>query len=118
VKLVIIESPFRSTAERSQELYLAYLSHCIADSVERGEAPYASHGIMPLVLNDDDPADRLRGIMAGWEWGKHATLIAVYRDLGVSEGMKLSIKHYEATGKEIEWRTLPPPLVKSILDAA
>lgn len=118
MKMVIVESPFRATAERSQELHLIYLNHCIADSIERGEAPYASHAIMPLVLNDDDPADRLRGIMAGWRWGDHADLVAVYRDLGISEGMKLSIQHYEAIGKPVEWRALPPQLVKSILDAA
>lgn len=112
--LVIIESPFRATAERSQEQHECYLQHCLRDSISRGENPYASHLYLTRVLNDDIPMERAFGIQAGWEWGKHADLVAVYGDLGISPGMSESIDFYAAAGKPIERRTIDKALVMSI----
>jgi hypothetical protein len=106
LRKVIIESPYRATEERSQEVHKAYLLHCLSHSLRRHESPYASHLLIPEILDDDDPMERGLGIRAGWSWAEHADLIAVYSDLGVSEGMRLSIDHYKKMGKTIEWRSL------------
>lgn len=114
LKRVIIESPFKGTAERSQEQHERYLEHCLADSYARGESPFASHLLGPKVLNDDDPRERALGISAGWVWGAVADLVAVYCDLGISDGMHQSIEYYKKLGKAVERRTLPLPIVREV----
>lgn len=116
LRKVIIESPYRASEERSLEVHKAYLLHCLSDSLRRLETPYASHLLIPEILDDDDPLERGLGIRAGWAWAEHADLIAVYGDLGISEGMRQSIAHYEILGKPIERRTLDQRLVRSILE--
>lgn len=87
---VVIESPYAGDVETN----LRYLRACLADSLSRGEAPFASHAIytQPGVLRDDIPAERSAGIMAGFEWRRHADLTAVYIDLGVSVGMLAGLR--------------------------
>jgi hypothetical protein len=115
-KLVIVESPYRATAERTLEQHRAYLHHAMADSYRRGEAPFASHHLATEVLNDDDVYERALGIRCGLAWGANADLIAVYGDLGISPGMKQAIEAYKAIGKPIEWRYLDIRITKSVLD--
>jgi len=114
LRLVVIESPYRATQERSQEQHRAYLLHCLADSIGRGENPYASHHLLTEVLNDDVPMERALGIQAGWSWGAHADAVAVYRDLGISPGMAASIEHYKVLGKPIEYRSIDQRLVLAV----
>jgi hypothetical protein len=116
-KLVIVESPYRATAERSVEQHRLYLQHAMADCYRRGEAPFASHHLSTEVLNDDDVFERALGIRCGLAWGDKADLVAVYSDLGVSPGMKQAVDQYKAIGKPIEWRSLDHKLVLSILNA-
>jgi len=61
----------------------------LRDSIDRVEAPYASHGFFtkPGRLDDAKPEQRRQGIDAGLAWGAVAQLCAVYSDHGVSEGM-------------------------------
>jgi hypothetical protein len=115
-KLVIVESPYRATAERTLEQHRAYLHHAMADSYRRGEAPFASHHLATEVLNDDDVYERALGIRCGLAWGANADLIAVYGDLGISPGMKQAIEAYKSIGKPIEWRYLDIRITKSVLD--
>lgn len=113
-KLVIVESPYRATPYYSQEQHRLYLHHCIADCIRRGEAPFASHLLLPEVLNDDDEYERQLGIRVGLCWGKYADCVVVYSDLGVSQGMKNAIEKYKQMNKPIEWRHLPDRIVRSI----
>ncbi len=100
--LVIIESPYAGNIECN----VAYARACMVDSLERGETPFASHLIytQPGILDDGIPDERMRGIEGGYEWGKHADLIAYYVDFGVSPGMLESRIHWESTGIPIETR--------------
>lgn len=116
MRKVIIETPFKGTAERSPEQHREYLKHCMADCVSRGENPYASHRWLTEVLDDADPHERGLGIKCGWEWGELADAIVVYDDMGCSPGMRESIAYYESIKKPIERRTLDFALVRSILD--
>ena len=102
MNLVIIESPYAGDVERN----LAYARACMKDSLLRGEAPYASHLLytQPGILDDRIPAQRNRGILAGFEWGKVAHGTAVYVDLGISEGMQRGIEAAYAAGRPIFFR--------------
>jgi hypothetical protein len=78
----------------------------MADSLARGEAPFASHALytLPGVLDDDVPEERRRGMEAGFAWGEAADQVAVYVDLGVSRGMLEGCERAAAAGLPREAR--------------
>lgn len=88
MRLVCILSPFSG----DRLLNDRYLHACLRDSFARGEAPYASHAIGPLVLDDNDPAQRKAGCAAGIAWMLRAERVAVYADLGLSRGMRAELE--------------------------
>lgn len=93
MKLVIIESPYAGDIERN----VPYARACMADSLARGEAPFASHLLytQPGILDDNDLTQRERGIDAGWKWGLAAAdVVAFYIDLGMSTGMYRALHIY------------------------
>ncbi|MEI9428674.1 DUF7768 domain-containing protein [Mesorhizobium sp. Cs1299R1N3] len=103
-RLVIIESPFAGHRERN----IAYARRCVRDSLQRGEAPIASHLLYTQegILDDDNPVERALGIDAGLAWRKVAEASVVYTDLGISSGMKYGIAAAEAAGRPVEYRSL------------
>lgn len=101
-RTVVIESPFRGSHERN----LMYLRACMKDCLDRQESPYASHGLLTQVLDDNDPKERLTGIDAGLAWKNKADATVVYIDLGISEGMKKGIDCSYQVGHPIQHRTL------------
>lgn len=102
ILLVIIESPFAGDIAANT----AYARECMLDSLRRGEAPFASHLLYTQVLEDSDVRERGLGIAAGLAWGQAADLTAVYRDLGVSAGMRLGIASAQHLGRRVEYRTI------------
>ena len=111
-KRVIIESPFGTNVDGSRCTHeemaanVEYIKLCIADSLDRGEAPFASHGFYPLVLDDATPEERKAGMEAGFAWGEAAELIAVYTDRGITPGMKEGITLHFDRGIRIEYREI------------
>lgn len=105
MRLVIVESPYAGEVERN----VAYARAAMADCLRRGEAPLASHLLytQPGVLDDDVPAERLRGIEAGLAWGAKADATVVYSDLGTSRGMAQGILQANAERRPVEYRSLP-----------
>ena len=105
MRRVIIESPYAGDMERNER----YARACLADSLGRGEAPFASHLLytQPGVLDDTMPDERRQGIDAGLAWGDVAHIAAVYIDLGLTPGMRKGIKKHEAHGLPVEYRTVP-----------
>jgi hypothetical protein len=99
VKLVIVESPYAGDIETHK----AYLVRCLRDSLERGEAPYASHGLYTNVLNDEVPEERRMGINAGFAWRAVADFTAFYCDYGESLGMKDARMSLKAHGFVIRY---------------
>jgi hypothetical protein len=106
--LTVIESPFAPTAVHTVEDHLRYVRACMADSFKRGEAPFPSHALytQPGVLDDTIPEERKLGMEAGFAWGKWASRVAVYMDLGMSKGMREGIDRAYARGSEVWIRTL------------
>lgn len=92
-KRVVIESPFGAPTKEGQEENIRYLRACMRDCLDRGEAPFASHGLYTQdgVLNDWDPHEREKGIQAGFEWRAVAQATIVYSDRGITAGMRAGI---------------------------
>ena len=109
---VVVESPFGRNVDGSPftpaqyERNRRYLNRCLADSLHRGESPYASHRFFPGILDDTNLEERKLGIEAGQEWGACAELCAVYIDHGETEGMSKSIRRYVDAGMAIELRKI------------
>ncbi len=102
MKRVIIESPFSGDVDGNRK----YLRECLRDSLDRGEAPFASHGLYTWVLDDTIPEERNKGIQAGFAWGEKAELIAVYEDRGISRGMAMGIKNASLEDIPVEFRKI------------
>jgi hypothetical protein len=108
VRRVVLESPYSAKSEWELRRNVEYLRLCLRDSLMRGEAPFASHGIytLPGVLDDDIPSERLRGILAGFEWRSSAEATVVYQDFGVTPGMQYGIDHAHELSHVVERRNL------------
>lgn len=102
MRLVIIESPYAGDRKRNIE----YAKECMLDSLNRGEAPLASHLLYTQILDDDIPEHRNLGIVAGFAWAEKADAVIVYGDLGISRGMMLGIKRAKLMGQHIEYRKI------------
>lgn len=105
MKLVIIESPLRG----DYELNRRYARACMRDSLKRGEAPFASHLLydQPGILDDTNIDERILGITAGLAWGGRADLVAVYIDLGYTDGMSFGVNRHKSNGTPLVYRNLP-----------
>jgi hypothetical protein len=103
-----IESPFAAPTPEGIEENIAYAKAAVNDSLDRGEAPYASHLFFtqPGLLDDTDPNERMLGIMAGKKWEEAANYTAVYVDRGLSKGMRLGIEVCAKLGRPICFRSL------------
>lgn len=103
-----IESPFGAKDPGVLEQNIRYAKACVRDSLHRVEAPYASHLFYTQegLLDDNDPDERMLGIMAGKEWEKAAVRTAVYIDRGISAGMQLGIEICQEVGRPIVYRSL------------
>lgn len=101
---VVIESPYAGNVNDN----VAYARKCMKDSIDRGEAPFASHLLytQPDILDDTKPAERARGMDAGFEWGGSADLVAVYTDLGITKGMHEGILRASDNDTPVVYRTL------------
>lgn len=98
----IIESPYAGDRARNSK----YLRCALYDSLMRDEAPFASHAIYPLVLNDIDEKEREQGIQAGYAWWPAAARIAFYIDLGWSSGMRRALELAVNANLPFETRSL------------
>lgn len=106
---VIVESPYAGDTDAEVERNVAYLRACLADCFQRGEAPFASHGLytQPGVLRDRVPAERERGIRAGFAWRRRAARTVAYIDLGITDGMQRGLDDARnLVWQDIEYRTL------------
>ena len=104
--IVVIESPFNGTPEERAR-NLRYLAWCLKDSLDRGEAPFASHGLYPTAY-PEDPEHRAAGIAAGLAVRNLIGFSVFYANLGFSDGMKHAFKSALSTERTIKVRLLPP----------
>lgn len=104
-KCVNIESPYAGDIV----LNTKYLRACMRDCINRGEAPFASHGLytQPGVLMDSIPEERKLGMEAGFAINKLMSATVVYTDLGITPGMQAGINRALSEGRPVHYRTLP-----------
>lgn len=100
---VVIVSPYAGDVERN----VRYATACMRDSLRRGEAPFASHMLYPLVLDDGVPDERELGIRAGNAWSWFGQLFAVYTDLGISPGMTADVEFTMRLQTPLVYRSIP-----------
>jgi hypothetical protein len=106
MRRVVVESPLSPSNGYSVARNQDYARDCVTDSLERGEAPYASHLFYTQVLDDDVTAERKLGMEAGFLWGEAAQTVAVYTDRGMSRGMIEGILRAHRRGANIEFRSI------------
>jgi len=99
MRRVIIESPYKGRLNGTETDYrlqiaknIRYARRCLRDSLNRGEAPIASHLLYPQVLADTVLRERQMGIEAGLAWQHVADQSIFYTDHGWSEGMILALR--------------------------
>jgi hypothetical protein len=99
---VIIESPYAAGNNRTVKQNIAYARRCVKDSLDRGEAPIASHLLytQPGILDDSKPEERKKGIMAGYKWYGIHTTVAFYVDYGISNGMIEALEMIEKLNRD------------------
>jgi hypothetical protein len=104
MRRVIVESPYAGDTETN----IRYAQDALLDSLQRGEAPFASHLLYTQVLADKGAARDL-GIKAGVVWGLVANAAVFYTDLGWSPGMLTARDFYgrPRTLVTVEERSLP-----------
>lgn len=108
MRLVILESPYAASNKHTVQEHEKYARMCVRDSLEKGEAPIASHLLytQPDILNDSKPEERQWGIDAGLAWRKVAEASVVYTDMGISKGMQYGIDAAIASNIPVEYRKL------------
>jgi hypothetical protein len=111
MRRVIIESPYAGKVDTN----VAYARSAMRDSLNRGEAPIASHLLytQPGILDDDNAEERLWGINAGFAWASVADLAVFYIDLGWSKGMLDAEAFYKENGFPYEIRLLDGTVTES-----
>ena len=92
---VIIESPYAGV---DLDLNVEYARRCLRDSLDRGEAPFASHLLYPQVLNDAAKKERRLGMSRALDWYECADMVVVYMDRGITVGMRLGISYARQIG--------------------
>jgi hypothetical protein len=104
VPIVVIESPYGG---ENVERNVRYLRAAIRDSLDRGEAPFASHGLYTTGVDDTFSKDRSNDIAKGFRFRDVCEYTVVYTDLGISQGMELGIRDSKKKCKPVKYRTLP-----------
>lgn len=111
---VVIESPYAGNVERNT----LYAKRALLDSLERGEAPFASHLLYTQVLDDTIVRDRARGIDSQMAWIRKCDKVVVYMDYGVSPGMRAAISFARLISRPIEERFIGENFVPTFEDVA
>ncbi|MCM1232682.1 MAG: hypothetical protein NC489_21355 [Ruminococcus flavefaciens] len=92
--LVYICSPYRGDITRNTE----YARELTRIALDNGYTPITPHLYLTQVLNEEDPAQRERGMAAGAELLKHCKYIFIGSRYGISEGMLSEIQIALETG--------------------
>lgn len=113
------EDSVKWSKQNHQRENITYARRALRDSLDRGEAPFASHLLYPQALDDNTPDGRDLGLELERHWfgaaidackGREKEIIlAVYTDRGLSSGMKQMIEYAVNSSYcvKLEFRSLP-----------
>lgn len=105
-KTVVLVSPFMAEDLAKGSMYSRYATRCVQDSLNKNEAPLASHLLYYQVLNTNNQIERDVGLLCQLSWIKDCDLVAVYIDMGMTAAMKVVTEVAMLRNKRIEYRTL------------
>lgn len=106
MRIVVIESKYRSFNEQGLRMHLAYARALVEHVTMRGDAPVASHLLITQSLDDRIPEQREAGICAGLAMLRVADIHAFGIDLGISDGMRRAMR--DTPGRvQVEQISLP-----------
>ena len=107
--LTFIASPYQAKTPAGLVTNISYARAATRHSFFLGEHPFTPHLLYTQegILQDAIPEDRALGLSAGKAWLKRAERLAVYKDFGISEGMREEITLAHKIGLEIVFRYLP-----------
>ena len=108
--LVVLESPYSSPTTQKLIENHNYAKAILNDSIFRGESPFLSHLFYTQFLNDKIKDQRKLGMEAGWAVLHKADYVAVYLDLGWTDGMVDGVIEASRLGLKIEKRKIGWPL--------
>jgi len=113
---VYVESPYSGHSHEEWERNINYARYAMQDCLKRGESPFLSQLLYtqaPHVgfVEDSDEKHKLLGreksVNLAFKWRSKANKTVVYTDFGITNGMKLGIKHAQDHENPIEYRTIP-----------
>ena len=94
MKKVFVCSPYRGDIDKNTK---AAREYCKIE-IMQGNAPFASHLMFPQFLEEDNPADREKGIRAGLEIMRACDELHVYGEK-ITEGRSREIASWRAMGR-------------------
>lgn len=104
--VVAIISPYRGSCPEHQAYNLAYAKAAARDSFDRGEAPVAIHLVLGDANEVENPELRSQALEASATILHRVDRLAIYIDLGYSEGMIFEIEQAGLGIKPVEWRRI------------
>jgi len=111
MKRVVVEHPYAARTKEEVEKNEDYGRACLAHSLSLGESPFSSALLYTQegVLDDTIPAERRKGIEAGFLWREAAELTVFYGDRGITSGMEQGLEHAISIACPITFRSLGNP---------
>lgn len=106
IRRVVLESPYAAPTDEAREANIQYARDCMADSLNRGEAPFLGHLLYTQVWEDRVPELRRKGIDAHCEWIAVCDAVVLYTDKGITNGMRDAMTVAMRLGRPFEMRTL------------
>lgn len=103
---VFLCSPFRGATVGESQVNVEYAKAAMLDSLTRGEAPFVTHLLYPMVLDDSMTREREMGCDAALANLARSPRVVVYTDNGVSQGMLREMNLAERLGIPVEHRSL------------
>lgn len=102
----LLVTPFMAEDPSNASKMNRYAVRATKDSLNKNEAPLASHLFFSEVLNVKNPIERDIGLQSQLMWMRGAKVVVVYMDFGVTPAMQTVINAATQLSKRIEYRTI------------
>lgn len=106
-KRTVVITPFFPEDPTQKGMFERYATRATKDSINRMEAPMASHLFFYNFFNNNlVQIERDIGFMSQLSWVEGAELVAVYSDLGITQAMRTVIEFAKLKNIKLEYRTI------------
>lgn len=105
-RTALLVTPFMAEDPSKAARMVRYALRATRDSLNKGEAPLASHLFFSEVLNIRNPIERDIGLQSQLNWMKACDVVVVYLDFGITPAMQVAINNAILRHRKIEYRTI------------